>query len=228
MIRVAIVDDHQLSREGLRAILTAEPDIEIVGMLPDGAGSGQLAATNSVDVMLMDIAMPGVDGIEATRDVRDQSPETEVIILTTLPDDDNVRAALRAGARGYLLKTSSASELISAIRDAHAGRRVFAPDVLDRLADRFSSAAEPGQSSGEGIAADEVPSVLAALTEREREVFREVGRGHSNAEIAKTLFLSEKTVKTYVTRILGKLGLASRVQAVVLAFEIGFVTTTAE
>ncbi|MDJ1370990.1 response regulator transcription factor [Gulosibacter molinativorax] len=286
MIRVAIVDDHELVRDGLRTIIGSEPDIEVVGELADGANVARFAAENNVDVVLLDIAMPGVDGIQAARETALESPATTVIMLTTLPDSDNVRAALQAGAHGYLIKTSSATELIQAVRDAHRGRRSFAPSVLDQLAAGFAgpgleepgfeepgpedagrgapggrdedarltrgapdARAEdsgpgrgslgrggldgPGQASGQpGVAVAKhtdiqsapIPPELASLTERELQVFREVGRGRSNAEIGETLFLSEKTVKTYVTRILSKVGLASRVQAVVLAFETGFVT----
>lgn len=224
MIRLAIVDDHALSREGLRAILSEEEDIEVVGTLSDGVGAATYAASERLDVLLMDIAMPGMDGIAAARETRELAPDTAVIMLTTLPDEESIRAALRAGAHGYLLKTCSADELVAAVRDAHRGRRSFAPAILDRLASEFA-----GQGSGDEVdftklAEDTVPVELAELTERELEVFREIGRGRSNAEISETLFLTEKTVKTYVTRILNKLGLASRVQAVVLAFETGFVT----
>lgn len=222
MIRVVVVDDHELSREGLAAILAGEPEIEVVGTLPDGAPAAAFVAENAIDVVLMDVAMPVVDGITATAQVLERTPQAAVIMLTTLPDDEHVRDALRAGARGYLLKTCSAEELRFAVRAAKDGRRWFDPLVLERLAAGFAGL-DPASTGGVDEPG-EVPEVLMALTERELEVFREIGRGHSNAEIGETLFLSEKTVKTYVNRILGKLGLSSRVQAVVLAFESGFIT----
>lgn len=222
MIRVLVVDDHELAREGLAAILAVEDDIQIVGTLDDGGPAAEFVVAHNVDVVLMDVAMPGIDGITATAAVLARAPQVAVIMLTTLPDDEHVRAALRAGARGYLLKTGSAEELRHAVRAAHHGRRWFDPLVLERLAAGFAGL-DPAEVEA-AVEPGEVPEVLMTLTDRELEVFREIGRGRSNAEIGETLFLSEKTVKTYVNRILGKLGLNSRVQAVVLAFESGFVT----
>lgn len=219
MIKIAIVEDQDLARDGLVAILSVAPDLEVVGALPDARGAADLAAREQVDVMLMDIALPGIDGIEATKQVLRRAPQTSVVMLTTLPDDEHVEKALQAGARGYLLKTSSAGDLVAAVRQAHHGRRPFAPEVLDRLSESFAA-------SGPRHDPDAIPPALKSLTEREQSVFREVGRGLSNAEIAQKLFLSESTVKTYVARILRKLGLTSRVKAVVLAFETGFVTGT--
>lgn len=231
MIRVAIADDHRLVRTGLGALLDAEPDISVLGMLADGRETVEFVRATDVDVVLMDLEMPELDGVDATREVRELKPEVTVLILTTFVDDDRIAAALKAGAAGYLLKTGSTEELIAAVRDAASGRRAFAPDVLERLAQRFAdpqarspygSASESGRGGPQGK-----PPELHLLTEREYEVFVEVGRGRSNHDVAQTLHLSEATVKTYVTRILAKLGIKSRVQIVVLAFETGIVTRDA-
>lgn len=218
MIRVAIVDDHELVRTGLRALLQAESDIEVVAVLDDGAAAVEFVARAPVDVMLMDLAMPGLDGVAATRRVRAVRPDTAVLVLTTFPDDEHIARALHAGAIGYHLKTGSTRSLIAAVRDAHLGRRTYAPEVLDRLTDSFVA-------DGTRRPVDGVPPELEVLTPRELEVFIQAGRGLSNPEIASLLHLSPASVKTYITRILGKLGLTSRVQLVVLAFETGVVTS---
>ncbi|GGA71007.1 DNA-binding response regulator [Pseudoclavibacter endophyticus] len=223
MIRVAIADDHKLVRTGLGALLDAEPDVEVRALFANGQEAVDYVAEHDVDVLLMDIEMPVLDGVEATRRVLELRPETAVIVLTTFHDDAYLAGALRAGAFGYLLKTGSTEELSQGVRDAHEGRRAFAPEVLDRLAKQFADGDAAGRRGGPP-ARGEVPAPLAALTRRELDVFVEVGRGRSNREIAEALHLSEATVKTYVTRILAKLDVRSRVQLVVLAFETGIVT----
>ncbi|NLT25807.1 MAG: response regulator transcription factor [Microbacteriaceae bacterium] len=221
MIRVIIVDDHDLVRSGLGALLAAEPDLDVVGVFADGRGAVDFVAEHPVDVVLMDLAMPGLDGVAATRLVREASPATAVVVLTTMPDDEHVERALRAGAIGYHLKSGSTGALVAAVREAHRGRRSYSPEVLDRLTERFVAAAEQ-QRPGGGV-----PPELASLTPRELEVLVEVGRGRTNPEIAAALHLSPTSVKTYVTRILAKLGIANRVQLVVLAFRTGLVSSDA-
>ncbi|MGO2113246.1 MAG: response regulator [Pseudoclavibacter sp.] len=240
MIRVAIADDHQLVRTGLGALLGVEPDIEVLALFANGQQAVDYVADHDVDVLLMDIEMPVLDGVEATKLVLERRPETTVLVLTTFHDDASLAGALRAGALGYLLKTGSTEELCQGVRDAQEGRRAFAPEVLDRLVTRFAGDAASGAAGGSGatgiganrdgtrLAPDSaVPARLAGLTQRELDVFVEAGRGRSNREIAEALHLSEATVKTYVTRILGKLGVRSRVNLVVLAFETGIVTSAA-
>jgi DNA-binding NarL/FixJ family response regulator len=214
MIRVGIIDDQDLIRGGLRAILDAEADIEVVGEASDGAGAARLAGARLADVVLMDVQMPVVDGIEGTRRVIEERPECRVIVLTMFDLDEYVFAALRAGASGFLLKTTPPQELADAVRACHAGEMLFAPTVTRRLVETYVRQPPP---------ADGVPAPLAELTAREVEVLRAIARGLSNAEIAGELYLGEATVKTHVTRILAKLGLRDRVQAVVLAYECGLV-----
>lgn len=226
MIRVAIADDHRLVRTGLGALLDAEADISVLAMLADGREAVDFVRDTDVDVVLMDLEMPELDGVDATREVRALKPDVTVLILTTFVDDERIAAALGAGASGYLLKTGSTEELIAAVRDAAAGRRAFAPDVLERLAQRFTAPASPPAADHDPRAGGRPPQ-LHLLTEREYDVFVEVGRGRSNHDVATALHLSEATVKTYVTRILAKLGIKSRVQIVVLAFETGIVTRDA-
>jgi DNA-binding NarL/FixJ family response regulator len=212
MIRVALVDDQDLIRGGLRAILDAEDDIEVVGEAGDGGGAAHLASARLADVVLMDMEMPVVDGIEGTRRVIAARPETRVLVLTMFDLDEYVFAALRAGASGFLLKTTAPADLAAAVRACHEGEMLFAPAITRRLVATY--VAHPPRREG-------VPERLAELTAREVDVLRAVARGLSNAEIAAELYLSEATVKTHVTRILGKLGLRDRVQAVVLAYECG-------
>lgn len=210
MIRVVVADDQDLIRAGLRAIIDAEPDLVVVGEACDGHDAARLARTAEADVVLMDVQMPGTDGLEGLAATASARPEARVVMLTMYDVDDYVFRALRAGASGFLLKTTPPEQLTAAIRDAHEGLRIFAPSVTERLVRTFVSR----PASGEGT-----PKALHALTERELEVFGAIARGLSNAEIGAELFLSEATVKTYVTRILAKLGLRDRVQAVILAFE---------
>lgn len=212
MIRVVIADDQDLIRAGLKAIIDAEPDLGVVAEARDGREAASVAASALADVVLMDVQMPGTDGIQGTLGVIRSRPEARVLMLTMYDVDHHVFDALKAGASGFLLKTTSPDDLTEAVRAAHEGRQVFAPSVLDRLV--HSYVRQP-------VARDGVPEVLSELTARELEVFLAVARGLSNGEIGAELHLSEATVKTYVTRILAKLGLRDRVQAVILAYECG-------
>jgi DNA-binding NarL/FixJ family response regulator len=219
VIRVALVDDQALIRGGLRAILDAEDDIEVVGEASDGAGAVRLATARLADVVLMDVQMPVVDGIEGTRRVIEARPECRVVVLTMFDLDEYVFAALRAGASGFLLKTTPPDELAAAVRACHGGDMLFAPTVTRRLVEAYVR---------HPPAPDGIPARLQELTAREVDVLRALARGLSNGEIAAELYLGEATVKTHVTRILGKLGLRDRVQAVVLAYECGLVLPQGE
>ncbi len=219
MIRVALVDDQALIRGGLRAILDAEEDIEVVGEAEDGGGAAHLATARLADIVLMDVQMPVVDGIEGTRRVIEARPECRVVVLTMFDLDEYVFAALRAGASGFLLKTTPPDELAAAVRACHGGEMLFAPTVTRRLVETYVR---------HPPAPDGIPDRLQELTAREVDVLRAIARGLSNGEIAAELYLGEATVKTHVTRILGKLGLRDRVQAVVLAYECGLVLPQAE
>jgi DNA-binding NarL/FixJ family response regulator len=208
MIRVALADDQRLVRTGLRMILAAEPDLEVVGEAADGVEAVELCAREQPDVVLMDVRMPRRDGIEATRLVTAETG-ARVLVLTTFDLDDVVYDALRAGASGFLLKDAPEERLTTAIRVVAEGGSLFAPSVTRALIAEFSK-----RSRRPAPALDQ-------LTPRETEVLRLVARGLSNTEIAAELFVSENTVKTHVARLLMKLGLRDRVQAVVLAYECG-------
>lgn len=212
-IRVVIADDQNLVRAGLRAICDSDPGIKVVAEASDGAQAARDAAGHRADVVLMDVQMPGTDGLHGVEAVAAARPESRVVMLTMYDVDDYVTRALRHGAWGFLLKTTPPEQLTAAIRQVHAGHRVFSPSVTDRLVESFVRS--PGPVEG-------TPPVLRSLTDRELDVFDAIARGLSNAEISAELFLSEATVKTYVTRILAKLGLRDRVQAVVLAYECGW------
>jgi DNA-binding NarL/FixJ family response regulator len=214
-IKVVLADDQALVRTGFRMILAETDDIEVVGEAGDGDEAVRVAAAAGPDVVLMDVRMPGTDGIAATRRIRTAVPAPRVLILTTFDLDEYVYAGLRAGASGFVLKDALAPELISAVRVVASGEAVVAPTVTRRLIERFV---------GEGLDASR-PSLAAldVLTGREREVLTLIARGLANAEIAQRLFLSEGTVKTHVSRILAKLGLRDRLQAVILAYEAGLV-----
>jgi len=216
-IRVVLADDQPLVRTGLRMILSGEPDIDVVGEAANGAEAVALGAESCPDVVLMDVRMPEMDGIEATRRLAALDRPPKVLVLTTFDLDDVVYDALRAGASGFLLKDAPEERLTTAIRVVADGGSLFAPSVTRRLIEEFArrTSAEPRPS-------------LATLTERETEVLVQVARGLSNAEIAAALFVSENTVKTHVARVLMKLGLRDRVQAVVLAYESGLVRPVAE
>jgi DNA-binding NarL/FixJ family response regulator len=213
MIRVLLADDQSLVRTGFTMILDAQPGIEVVGEAGDGAAAVTMARALHPDVVLMDVRMPGTDGIAATAQITAERPATRVLILTTFDLDDYVHAGLRAGASGFLLKDVPAPDLVAAIRTVAAGESVLAPGATRRLIERFVPLL-PGPAA-------ETTDSLAALTAREREVFGLLALGRSNREIADALFLSEGTVKIHVSRLLGKLGLRDRVHAVILAYESG-------
>jgi DNA-binding NarL/FixJ family response regulator len=216
-VRVLIADDQALVRAGFRMILDAEEDLEIVGEAGDGREAVDLARRLRPDVVLMDIRMPELDGIEATRQVVEQAGEHQVrvLMLTTFDLNEYVYEALRAGASGFLLKDVPPEQLAAGIRVVASGDALLAPSITRRLIHEFASARP---------AAPEPPAGLDELTARELEVFKLVARGLSNAEIAEELVVSDTTVKTHVARVLMKLGLRDRVQAVVLAYESGIVT----
>jgi DNA-binding NarL/FixJ family response regulator len=214
-VRVLLVDDQALIRAGFRMILDAEEDIEVVGECADGTQAVDSARRLKPDVILMDIRMPEMDGIEATRLISgDGEGAPKVLMLTTFDLDEYVYDALRAGASGFLLKDVPAEQLVDGIRVVAAGEALLAPTVTKRLIQEFSRA---------GIAQRQAPAELEELTPRELEVFKLIARGMSNAEIAAELVVSETTVKTHVARVLMKLGVRDRVQAVVLAYESGVV-----
>jgi DNA-binding NarL/FixJ family response regulator len=217
MIRVLIVDDQPLMRTGFRMILDAEPDIEVVGEGGDGFEAIELAAHVRPDVVLMDIRMPRMDGIEATRRLAGSEARdpVRVLILTTFDLDELVLGALRAGASGFLLKDAPPEDMVEAIRIVARGDALIAPSVTRRLLDRFASKLPDPQRPR--------PAMLDSLTARELEVLGLVARGMTNGEIADQLVVSETTVKTHVGRILSKLDLRDRVQAVVLAYETGII-----
>jgi DNA-binding NarL/FixJ family response regulator len=215
-IRIVIADDQAVVRSGFRAILEDEPDLEVVGDAEDGFAAVEVARSRSADVVLMDIRMPRLDGLEATRRLAGpgvQQP-VDVIVVTTFDLDDYVFGALRAGAAGFLLKDASPETLTAAIRAVANGHGLIAPQVTRRLIARFAAATPDPARRHE----------LERLSEREREVLLEIARGRSNSQIARRLFIEEATVKSHVSSILLKLGLHSRVQAVILAYETGLVS----
>jgi len=214
-IRVVLVDDQPLLRTGFRMILHATDDVSVVGEAADGGAAVAQVAELEPDVVLMDIRMPGMDGVEATRRIVASGSPSRVLILTTFDLDEYAFAGLRAGASGFLLKDVPPAELTSAIRAVASGDAVVSPRITRELLDRYASSLPP--SGGEARPA--VHPILSQLTEREGEVLLAIASGLSNAEIAAQLVLSEATVKTHVTRILGKLELRDRVQVVVLAYE---------
>jgi DNA-binding NarL/FixJ family response regulator len=216
VIRIAVVDDQVMVRAGFRMILEAEADLTVVGEAGDGHDAVDLVAASRPDVVLMDVRMPRLDGIEATRRIMARSGAPRVLMLTTFDLDDYVYAALHAGASGFLLKDAPAEQLVDAVRVLAAGEAMLAPSVTRRLIEEVArrpvvdrTATAPG---------------FDELTERELEVFRLIARGLSNGEIAESLYLGEATVKTHVGRVLSKLGLRDRVQAVVVAYESGVIT----
>ncbi|MGH8886870.1 MAG: response regulator [Egibacteraceae bacterium] len=214
-IRVALADDQALVRGGFRMILEARGDLEVVGEAEDGRQAVELCQRLRPDVVLMDVRMPNMDGVEATRRLASEGSSTRILILTTFDLDEYVYEAIRAGASGFLLKDVQPAQLVDAIRIVAAGEALLAPSVTRRLLDRF---AQILPSRGEKL-----PSALSLLTERELEVLKLLARGLSNAELAARLFLSEATVKSHISNVLRKLGLRDRVQAVVLAYETGLV-----
>ncbi|WP_406035981.1 response regulator transcription factor [Nocardioides sp. NBC_00163] len=214
-VKIVVVDDQEMVRSGFVALLSTQPDIEVVGTAADGSEALQVVRRTHPDVVLMDVRMPVMDGIEALRQLSENpaTAQTKVVMLTTFDADEYVHESLRLGASGFLLKDASPDELASAIRVVHAGEALLSPSVTRQVIAQFARAPRRRRADPR----------LKQLTEREREVLEHIARGSSNSEIAAELFLAEQTVKTHVSRILGKLGLRDRAQAVVFAYESGLV-----
>ncbi len=214
-IRVVIVDDDPLLRAGLKMMLGGAPDIRVVAEADDGAGVQALIDRESPDVVLMDIRMPGIDGLTATESVRSRPGAPEIVILTTFDADEHVLRALRAGAAGFILKDTPPAEIVESVRRVANGQPVLSPAVTKRLISRVAS-------SGQDLRKNRAATRLEELNDREREIAVAVGEGKSNAEISSTLYLSVPTVKTHVSRILTKLDLNNRVQIALLVHDAGF------
>ncbi|MCW2811516.1 MAG: vraR7 [Friedmanniella sp.] len=214
MIRVVIADDQALVRGGFRVLVDSAPDLEVVGEAPDGAQAVELALTTRPDVVLMDIRMPVMDGLEATRQILSRVPGVRVLVLTTFDLDEYVFHALRLGASGFLLKDTPPTELLQGIRTVAAGEALLSPQVTRRLIAQFVSGPSPDTSA---------PARLEGLTDRELDVLRLVARGWSNLEIASQLYVTHATVKTHVSRLLMKLQARDRAQLIVLSYESGLV-----
>ncbi|MGY1846692.1 response regulator [Blastococcus sp. SYSU DS1021] len=214
-IRVVLVDDQAMVRTGLRMVLAAEPDIEVVGEAADGAEGVRAVTRLRPDVVLLDVRMPGMDGLEAARRILGADLPTRVVVLTTFDEDEYVAAALRAGVSGFLLKVAPPEDLVAAVRTVAAGQGLLDPAVTLRVIESFAAAPAPDPARA---------NALRTLTDRETDVLALVAAGLSNAEIAARLHLGEATVKTHVSRVLLKLGLRDRVQAVAFAYESGLVT----
>jgi DNA-binding NarL/FixJ family response regulator len=212
-IRVLVADDHPVFRYGMRALLSAEPDIELVGEATDGEEAIQLAASLRLDVILMDLNMPGTNGIEATRRILEAGPQEEIgiLMLTMFEDDDSVLAAMRAGARGYVLKGADGAETLRAIRAVARGEAIFGPSIARRLTQYFAAPRQDTAGTG----------AFPELTERERDILALIARGYTNTAIADRLYLSPKTVRNYVSSIFAKLQVADRAGAIVRAREAG-------
>ena len=214
VIRVAITDDQELVRMGLRMMLEAQPDIDVVAEASDGQAAVELAEAGGIDIMLMDVRMPGLDGIAATDRITSRGDGPKILVLTTFDLDEYAFGALRAGASGFLLKDARPPELLGAIRAVHSGDAALAPRVTARMIEQFVSAPERTATDDER---------LATLTPREREILIAIGAGLTNDELAEKFFLSISTVKTHIGRILQKLEARDRVQLVILAYEAGLV-----
>lgn len=210
-LHVVVADDHPVFRDGLQLTLDDEADIDVVAAVADGAAAVDAVLGKAVDVVLMDLRMPGVGGIEATARIATQQPSTAIVVLTMSDDDDSVFAALRAGARGYLLKEADSDDILRAVRAVAAGEAVFGPRIADRVIAFFSAAGLRGASA----------TPFPQLTDREREVLDLVARGCDNMTIARRLFLSDKTVRNHVSACLTKLQVASRAEAVAMARDAG-------
>jgi DNA-binding NarL/FixJ family response regulator len=209
-LRVLIADDHPLFRKGMRALLTATPGTEVVGEATTGQEAIELAAELQPDVILMDLQMPGINGIEATRQILHTSPHIRILVVTLFEDDASIFTALRAGARGYILKDAKEEEMLRAIRAAGSGEAIFSPAIATRLMD-FFAAPRPAAPK----------EIFPTLTEREREILQLIARGRANNDIAKELALSSKTVGNYVSNIFSKLQVADRAQAIIRARDAG-------
>jgi DNA-binding NarL/FixJ family response regulator len=214
-IHVILADDQPLIRAGLRRLIDHTPDIDVAGEAGTGAEAVRLTRDTSADVVIMDIRMPGMDGIEATQLITAGDAHARVLVLTTFDDDDNVYGALRAGASGFLVKDMALEDILTAIRVVAAGDAMIAPGVTRRLIGQFTSQPRPGRK----------PLELTGITDREREVLRLVGLGMSNAEIAATLYITVGTTKTHVSRLLAKLSARDRVQLVITAYQGGLLDT---
>jgi DNA-binding NarL/FixJ family response regulator len=209
-LRVLIADDHPLFRDGIQALLGATPDFEVVGEAKMGEGVIALAETLQPDIILMDIQMPGVNGIEATRRILHTSPQIRILMVTMFEDEASIFTAMRAGARGYVLKDTEKTEMLRAIRAVGGGEAIFSPAIASRLIDFFAA---PGPT---------LPSqAFPELTEREREILELIAQGHNNPEIASRLVLSANTVRNYVSNIFSKLQVADRAQAIIRARDAG-------
>lgn len=206
-IRLLIADDHTLFRDGVRALLQSIPEFQVVGEAATGEQVIQQAQTLQPDVVLMDIQMPGVNGIEATRRIVQTSPHIGIIVVTMFQDDDSVFAAMRAGARGYILKGADQEEMLRAIRAAANGEALFGPEIAKRLMNFFSGT--------------KPPQIFPELTEREREILQLIAQGYNNAEISDKLFLAPKTVRNHISNIFSKLQVADRAQAIIKARDAG-------
>jgi DNA-binding NarL/FixJ family response regulator len=217
MITVLIVDDQPLQRFGFRMLLESNPDTEVVGEAPNGGEAVRQAAELRPDVVLMDVRMPGLDGIEATRRIVADGGRSRILMLTTFDLDEYVHAALRAGASGFLLKDAYPEELLAGIRAVAAGDAVIAPALTRRLLDAFAHHLDGASAGGRPVSDPR----LDTLTDREREILVAIGRGWTNGEIGERLVLSESTVKTHVGRVLAKIGARDRVQAVIFAYDLG-------
>ncbi|MFD7288412.1 response regulator [Streptomyces sp. NPDC059863] len=215
-VRVLLVDDQPLVRSGLRVIMADHPDLEVVGEASTGAEAVQLVKGVCPDVVVMDIRMPGMDGIEATRLITAGPATARVLVLTTFDEDDHVYGALRAGASGFMVKDMALDDILAAIRVVAAGDALIAPGVTRRLIAEFAGRPEAAPARS--------PRLVEGITEREREVLTLVGRGRSNSEIAEDLFITVATAKSHVSRLLTKLGARDRVQLVITAYETGLVT----
>ena len=213
MIRVLICDDQWIVCEGLEAILSADPEIEVVGVAHDGVDALEQIPAVRPDVVLMDLKMPGMDGIQATRLIRERHPQIKVLVLTTYGEDEWLFDAIRSGAAGYLLKGTPREALIDAVKGTAAGRTHIDPNIAGKLLDRVAQSDVPADAT----------AIVTSLSERELDVLRLLARGYSNTDIAQRLFLSEGTVRNYVSSILSKLGVSDRTQAAVLALRYGLV-----
>lgn len=212
VVRILIADDHPFFREGLRAVVEATPGLELVGEAENGDEAVQLARTVAPDVVLMDLKMPGTGGVAATRRILEENPQVGVLVVTMVEDDESVFAAMRAGARGYLLKGADKDEVLRGIRGVHRGEAIFGPAIARRLAHYFCAPRAPGRPDR---------SLFPELTDREREILDLIAAGRNNRDIAENLHLSLKTVRNYVSSIFTKLHVADRAQAVVHGREAG-------